>query len=340
MSTTNTSSNRRRRKVSNKGKQDVFYRRAKESGYRARSAFKLLQIDEEFDIFGQGTSTTTSACSTSTTSPCTPKIRVQRAVDLCAAPGSWSQVLSDRLLHGKKYHQNDDHDEKNHPDDQNPKIVAVDLQPMAPLPGVVCIQGDITSIDTARQVIASFQGHKAELVVCDGAPDVTGLHDIDEYLQSQLLHSAIQISTHVLIEKGTFVAKIFKGRNLNLLYSQLRMLFHTVSIAKPFSSRHSSMEAFVVCQNFRGGLYQNLPLKHENSTNHDLPNDSQNHDLPNGSQNHDIPNGSHEDSITLCNSILPFLASGDLSGYIPPDPTLFQSSPPSKYVLELPTQDT
>ncbi len=79
-----------------------------------------------------------------------------------------------------------------------PKIVAVDLQPMAPLPGVHCIQGDITSLSTAQAIIQHFDGQRAELVVCDGAPDVTGLHDIDEYVQGQLLLSAINISTHVL----------------------------------------------------------------------------------------------------------------------------------------------
>lgn len=101
---------------------------------------------------------------------------------------SWSQVLASRLLSSE--------------DIANPsscsKIVAVDLQPMAPLPGVYCIQGDITSLATAQAIIQHFRGERAELVVCDGAPDVTGLHDIDEYVQGQLLLAAINISTHVL----------------------------------------------------------------------------------------------------------------------------------------------
>ena len=64
-----------------------------------------------------------------------------------------------------------------------PKIVAVDLQEMAPIPGVVCIQGDITAKSTRELIISHFRGDLADLVVCDGAPDVTGLHDIDEYMQ-------------------------------------------------------------------------------------------------------------------------------------------------------------
>lgn len=61
------------------------------------------------------------------------------------------------------------------------KIIAVDLQPMAPLPGVIQLQGDITKLETAESIISHFGDKKAQLVICDGAPDVTGLHDIDEY---------------------------------------------------------------------------------------------------------------------------------------------------------------
>uniref|UniRef100_A0A1B0A632 Putative tRNA (cytidine(32)/guanosine(34)-2'-O)-methyltransferase n=1 Tax=Glossina pallidipes TaxID=7398 RepID=A0A1B0A632_GLOPL len=200
-----------------KDKRDIYYRLAKEEGWRARSAFKLLQIDEKFVIIDG----------------------VTRAVDLCAAPGSWSQVLSKRLY-------------ENRSGNEDVKIIAVDLQAMAPLNGVTQIQGDITKLSTAQSIIEHFGGEdqKAQLVVCDGAPDVTGLHDIDEYIQSQLLLAALSITTHVLMPGGTFVAKIFRGKDTSLLYSQLRIFFEKVSIAKPPSSRNSSIEAFVVCQNY------------------------------------------------------------------------------------------
>ncbi|KAL3923432.1 MAG: hypothetical protein SGILL_001665 [Bacillariaceae sp.] len=243
-------------------KRDVFYRRAKEKGYRARSAFKLLQLDSEFHLF-EG---------------------VTRAVDLCAAPGSWSQVLSDKLVSAKA-----DGETSNGTSDEQPKIVAVDLQPMAPIDGVMCIQGDITSYETAQAILAPFASNeRAQLVICDGAPDVTGLHDLDEYLQAQLLISAVKITTHVLVDGGTFVAKIFRGRHAGQLYAQLRLLFDRVSIAKPTSSRNSSLESFVVCQHFKGGEdFRNLSL--------------------------------HRDTVlegdTINPSIPPFLACGDLSGW-------------------------
>ncbi|CAM9867108.1 unnamed protein product [Ectocarpus fasciculatus] len=204
-----------------KDKRDIFYRKAKEVGFRARSAFKLMQIDDEYDLFSG----------------------VNRVVDLCAAPGSWCQVLSSKLYAGT--------DEANAMvESGEPRIVAVDLQEMAPIPGVVRIQGDITSQSTAELIISHFSGNLADLVVCDGAPDVTGLHDIDEYMQAQLLLAALNITTNTLRVGGNFVAKIFRGKDVSLLYSQLRCFFAEVTVAKPKSSRNSSIESFVVCRNY------------------------------------------------------------------------------------------
>ncbi len=91
---------------------------------------------------------------------------VKHVVDLCAAPGSWSQVLSRRLYLPAA--------QSGRACGELPKIVAVDLQPMAPIEGVVQLQGDITSEATAREVIGHFDGGRADLVVCDGAPDGEG----------------------------------------------------------------------------------------------------------------------------------------------------------------------
>ena len=97
---------------SSKDKRDIYYRLAKEEGWRARSAYKLLQLNDDFNLFNG----------------------VNRVVDLCAAPGSWSQVLSRKLIEERP--ENKD----------KVKIVAVDLQAMAPLAGVIQIQGDITKV--------------------------------------------------------------------------------------------------------------------------------------------------------------------------------------------------
>eukprot|EP00759_Apiculatamorpha_spiralis_P012894 PhF_6_TR19744/c0_g1_i1/m.28810/K14864/FTSJ1, TRM7; tRNA (cytidine32/guanosine34-2'-O)-methyltransferase len=193
-----------------KDKRDVYYRRAKEEGYRARSAYKLLQVLDQAPLLDG----------------------VQNAVDLCAAPGSWSQVLAARLPQGTS------------------TIVSVDLQEMAPIPGVICIQGDITRQDTAQEIVRHFQGGKADIVVCDGAPDVTGLHELDEYLQHELLFAAANISTCLLRPGGSFIAKMFRGKSTPLLTSKLRTFFRHVVVMKPRASRTSSMESFVVGMGF------------------------------------------------------------------------------------------
>ncbi|KAI8342944.1 FtsJ-like methyltransferase-domain-containing protein [Chlamydoabsidia padenii] len=247
---------------SSKDKRDVYYRLAKEQGWRARSAFKLLHLDEEFNLF-EG---------------------VHRAVDLCAAPGGWSQVLTNKLR---------ENHEKN-PQQEEPKIVAVDLQAMAPLEGVIEIQGDITKESTADEIISHFEGKLADIVVCDGAPDVTGLHDMDEYIQAQLTLAALNITTHVLRPGGTFVAKIFRGKDITLLYSQLNIFFSTVTCGKPRSSRNSSIESFIVCQGY------NPPPHYKPSMTNPLL------DLNYDTQNEMVgPN----------RTIVPFLACGDINGY-------------------------
>lgn len=262
---------------SSKDKRDAYYRLAKEQGWRARSAFKLLQLDEEFNLFDN----------------------VTRVVDLCAAPGSWSQVLSRVLIKGEKFgraawqdtdvkfrrqmlHMFDDQDPRtqdgdgHHADAPQPKppavatepradvkIVSIDLQPISPLPGIVTLRADITHPATVPLLLKALDpdydpatmsqqaSRPVDLVLSDGAPDVTGLHDLDIYVQSQLLFAALNLALCVLRPGGKFVAKIFRGHNVDLLYAQLKLFFGRVVVAKPRSSRASSVEAFIVCLGFR-----------------------------------------------------------------------------------------
>lgn len=131
--------------------QDIYYRKAKEEGYRARSAYKLLQIDESFHILDN----------------------IKNAVDLCAAPGSWSQVLASRtkgiivtLLLSTIISWAFTYSKLG-----KATIVAVDLQEMEPIEGVIQMKGDITKKETAEEIISYFKGELADIVICDGAPD-------------------------------------------------------------------------------------------------------------------------------------------------------------------------
>lgn len=122
---------------------------------------------------------------------------------MCGAPGSWSQVCRKRL--GEKGYFT--------PDDsiEGYRIVSVDLQDTAPIDNVHHITGDITKHETLMRILDAFKGNKCELVISDGAPDITGFHDMDQYIQSQLLVAALNIATKMLKKGGNFVAKIFKG---------------------------------------------------------------------------------------------------------------------------------
>jgi len=219
---------------------------------------------------------------------------VTRVVDLCAAPGSWSQVLSRVLIKGEKFGRSawQDKEEvlrqqmlklrdneplaaevKDEAEDEaekapelkprkDVKIVAIDLQPMSPLEGITTLRADITHPATVPLLLRALDpsydpeskshhaSHPVDLVLSDGAPDVTGLHDLDIYVQSQLLFAALNLALCVLRPGGKFVAKIFRGRNVDLLYAQLQIFFERVVVAKPRSSRASSVEAFIVCLNF------------------------------------------------------------------------------------------
>jgi len=171
---------------------------------------------------------------------------------------------------------------------------------MAPLPGVLQIKGDITDLRTADLIVSHFKGQRADLVVSDGAPDVTGLHDIDEYLQSQLILAALNIVTHVIREGGTFVAKIFRSKDTTLLYSQLKLFFPTVTVAKPKSSRNSSLESFMVCQNYTLPPQYVPSMIDPMTIKYSFP-------VKDADANNASENANH--------ILIPFIACGDLSGY-------------------------
>ncbi|KAA8494783.1 putative tRNA (cytidine(32)/guanosine(34)-2'-O)-methyltransferase [Porphyridium purpureum] len=240
-----------------KDKRDIYYRKAKELGYRARSAFKLLQIDAQFDLFKD----------------------VTRVIDLCAAPGSWSQVVARRMVELDRTHA---------------RVVAVDLQEMAPIPGVAMLQADITQQRTLERIAELLGDEKAEIIISDGAPDVTGVHDLDEYVQAELILAALNVALQLLIDGGSFVAKVFRQKDTDLLYGRLLVFFDDVCIAKPRSSRNSSIEAFVVCRGFRmpSGMIANAYLHSDPLRNKALS------------------------SLTGDNRVLvPFVSCGDLSGF-------------------------
>ena len=109
------------------------------------------------------------------------------------------------------------------------------------------IQGDITRQKTVEQIQEVFGAVECvDLVVSDGAPDILGDHDFDQFVQHQLVLAALNTSVLLLREGGTFVAKVFRGKDIALLFKQFKRMFVSVHCAKPRSCRNSSIEAFLV----------------------------------------------------------------------------------------------
>jgi 23S rRNA (uridine2552-2'-O)-methyltransferase len=190
-------------------RKDQYFQQAKAAGYRARSAFKLLQIQEKFKLLRRG----------------------QRVLDLGAAPGSWSQVASQIV-------------------GPSGQVVAVDLQAIDPLPGVVTIEGDMTSAEIQAQIL-EVVGGSVHVVISDAAPSSTGIKLRDHVLSVELVRAALTLSQQVLRPGGHLVAKVFEGEELPELIVDLRQAFAKVKPHYPAATRREGREVFLVCQQKR-----------------------------------------------------------------------------------------
>jgi len=183
---------------------DHYYRRAKEEGYRARSAYKLLQINEKFHIIKRDDS----------------------VVDLGAAPGGWLQVAA-KLSGGK--------------------IVGVDLESIAAIPGVRTFQADITEESTV-DLVKDALGGDADVVICDAAPNLTGAWDMDHAVSVDLARSALMMAKKLLRPRGNFLVKVFQGDLFQDFLNEVRREFSSVQAHSPPASRKESAETYIVAK--------------------------------------------------------------------------------------------
>lgn len=193
---------------------DPYVALAKQEGYRARSAFKLIELDDKFHFLKPG----------------------KRVVDLGAAPGGWTQIAVKRVKSSQ----------------ENPLVVGLDLLEMAPIAGAKTTQLDFLD-DTAPDVLKEMLGgHKADVVLSDMAPNTTGMKDIDHLRIMGLLETAYAFACEILNPDGVFVAKIFQGGTEQNLLNEMKKRFKTVKHAKPPASRKESSEFYVVATGFKG----------------------------------------------------------------------------------------
>ncbi len=154
-------------------------------------------------------------------------------VDLGSAPGGWSQVAG-KLVGAKG------------------KVVASDILPMEPLKNVDFIQGDFTDEAVLNQILARLEGRKPDLILCDIAPNISGIDVADQASSIYLVELALDMARQVLKPKGDFVAKVFQGAGSEAYLKELRSSFEKLMIRKPAASRPRSREVYVVAKGFKG----------------------------------------------------------------------------------------
>lgn len=148
-------------------------------------------------------------------------------VDLGAAPGGWCQVASKKL---------------------GPRgtVIGIDLLPVAPIAGVTLFQADFTSDEGLALVEAALAGRKADLVLSDMAPNLSGVKDADQAKHYGLAELALDFAVQWLKPDGAFVAKVFQGAGFEAFVRQARQVFRVVHVRKPEASRDESRENFLV----------------------------------------------------------------------------------------------
>jgi len=197
---------------------DTYVKLAKKDGYRARAAYKLQEIDETLHLIKPG----------------------QLVVDLGSTPGAWSQYvrrkLSPKAATGGGAAAGE----------LNGRIIALDMLPMEPIEGVVFIQGDIREDAVLTELTAHMQGQRADLVISDMAPNLSGISSADAARIEHLVELALEFAQEHLKPEGALVAKVFHGGSYDTLYARFRETFVTVKRLKPKASRDRSSETFLI----------------------------------------------------------------------------------------------
>ena len=198
---------------------DEYVRRSQQDGYRSRAIYKLIEIDKKDRLVKPG----------------------MTIVDLGAAPGGWSEYCIKKL--GKKG-----------------TMVALDILPMEPIDGVIIIEGDfredavfeeLMSIMAETSAVSKNAG-KADLVISDMAPNISGMDSVDMPRAYYLCDLALELAREVLKPGGGLLVKLFQGEGFDDYNKALKSSFSKVVMRKPKASRPRSREIYALATGFRG----------------------------------------------------------------------------------------
>ena len=187
-------------------KRDYYYRKAKEEKYRSRAAYKLFQAIEKYHFIKEG----------------------DVVIDLGAAPGGWTQA-SGKIVGAEGF------------------VLGVDLRPIEPFSekNVRTMLGDIAEPDTVKQILEMLP-RKADAVISDVSPNISGIWELDHARQIDLAQRALEIALETLKPGGNFFVKVFQGDMLNDFIGIVKRHFEDVKIIKPKASRAKSSEIFIL----------------------------------------------------------------------------------------------
>ena len=190
-------------------KKDYYRKLSKEEGYRSRSAYKLIQLNESYHILKLGST----------------------VVDIGCAPGGWLQVARKAVS-------------------QSGKVIGVDTEKVVQLEGVIILQCDIENLSTINLIAETLNG-KANTLLSDVSPKISGLWSVDHARQISLSKSSMRIATQILAKGGNAVLKVFEGELLKEFTEEAKGVFNRVHITKPIASRQRSSELYMVCLGFK-----------------------------------------------------------------------------------------
>lgn len=193
---------------------DPYVEEAKRQGYRSRSAFKLIEIDDKHRLLKPG----------------------GVVIDLGAAPGGWSQVGVARVKAAEG----------------SGRVIAADLTDIEPVPGAAFMQVDVTDAEAGDLIREALDGARADVVMSDMAASSTGHRQTDHLRVVALAEAALDIAEDVLKPGGAYLAKVLQGGADNELLTRLRQGFAKVTHIKPKASRQDSAEVYVLAKGFRG----------------------------------------------------------------------------------------